>query len=261
MNNDLKARLKKGEHVLGTMVNFFDNPEIAKILKVCGFDYFIIDCEHSGFDYSAVAKILAMAREVGICGMVRIPGVKRESILKYMEMGAGGLMLPNAESVEQAQQLVEYAKYYPLGNRGVSLLRPATGFEKIDNAASYMEKVNAESLLIVQVESPTAVKNIGDILAVKGIDAAFIGPNDLTQSMGILGQYEHPDYIAALDHVIKMAKKTQKFAGTQAASAPELAPWINKGMTLNLWGTEIAILMNAAKEGVAKFKKNKGCRI
>lgn len=256
MNNDLKMRLKKGEHILGTMVNLFDNPEIAKILKVCGFDYFIIDCEHGCFDYSAVANILAMAREVGICGMVRIPEVKREVILKYMEMGAGGLMLPNAESIEQAEKLVEYSKYHPLGNRGVSLLRPATGFEKVDNAAGYMDKVNQETILIVQVESPTSVKNIEELLAVEGIDAAFIGPNDLTQSMGILGQYEHVDYIAAVDHVIEMAKKTQKSAGIQTMSASALAPWIAKGMTLNLWGSEVVIMMNAAKAGVAKFNKN-----
>jgi 2-keto-3-deoxy-L-rhamnonate aldolase RhmA len=254
MKNDLKARLKNGEHVLGTMVNLVDNPEIAKIIKVCGFDYFIIDCEHGCFDYGAVASILAMAREIGICGMVRIPEVKREVILKYMEMGAGGLMLPNAESVEQAEKLVEHSKYHPLGNRGVSLLRPATGFEKIDNAAAYMQKNNQETVLIVQVESPKAVQNIDEILAVEGIDAAFIGPNDLTQSMGILGQYEHPDYIAAVDHVIAMAKKNQKFSGIQTMSAPGLEPWIAKGMTLNLWGSEVVIMMNAAKEGVAKFK-------
>jgi len=256
MNNNLKVRLKKGEHVLGTMVNLFDNPEIAKIIKVCGFDYFIIDCEHGCFDYSAVANILAMAREVGICGMVRIPEVKREVILKYMEMGAGGLMLPNAENVEQAEKLVEYSKYHPLGNRGVSLLRPATGFEKVGDAVSYMEKVNQETVLIVQVESPTSVKNIDKLLAIEGIDAAFIGPNDLTQSMGILGQYEHADYIAAVDHVIQMAKQTKKFAGIQTMSAPALVPWIAKGMTLNLWGSEVVIMMNAAKEGVAKFNKN-----
>lgn len=255
MNNDLKVRLKKGEHVLGTMVNLFDNPEIAKIIKVCGFDYFIIDCEHGCFNYNAVANILAMAREVGICGMVRIPEVRREVILKYMEMGAGGLMLPNAESIEQAEKLVEYSKYYPLGNRGVSLLRPATGFEKVDNAASYMDKVNKETVLIVQVESPTAVENIDKLLAIEGIDAAFIGPNDLTQSMGILGQYEHVDYIAAVDHVIEMAKQTQKFSGIQTMSASGLVPWISKGMTLNMWGSEVVIMMNAAKEGLAELNK------
>lgn len=254
MKNDIKARLKKGEHVLGTMINQFENPEIAKILKVCGFDYFIIDCEHGCFDYGSVAKILAMARETGVCGMVRVPEAKREVILKYMEMGAGGLMLPNAETAEHAEKLVEYSKYYPLGNRGVSLLRPATGFEKIDNVADYMKKVNEETVLIVQVESPTAVRNIDKMLGVEGIDAAFIGPNDLTQTMGIMGQYDHPDYIAAVEYVIKVAKEKKKFAGIQTMQPQALKPWVSKGMSLNLYANDVVLMMSAAREGIAAIK-------
>jgi len=255
MAKGLKARLQQGETVLGTMVNMVTHPEIAKVLKVCGFDYFIIDCEHGNFDYSEVATILALAREAGICGMVRIPEVTREVVLKYMEMGAKGLMMPNVETAEQAKKLVEYAKYYPLGNRGVSLLRPATGFEKVDSAADYMKKVNDETILIIQVESSTAVKNVAEIMAVEGIDAAFIGPNDLTQSMGIMGQIEHPDYIAAVETVIAAAKAKGKFSGIQTAQPKGLEPWIAKGMTLNLWASEVVILMTAAKDGIAQLKK------
>ena len=142
MNNTLKARLKKGERVLGTMVSLFDHPEIAKIIKLCGFDYFIVDCEHGNFDYTSVARIMTVARECGICGMVRIPDVKREFVLKYMDMGAGGLLLPNTETVEQARALVEFAKYAPLGNRGVQLFRGHTGFEKIVSPVEYMKKAN-----------------------------------------------------------------------------------------------------------------------
>lgn len=255
MANDLKARLKKGEHVVGTIMNFIENPEIAKVFKVCGFDYFMIDCEHAGYDYSAVARILSLAREVGICAIVRVPEPKREVVLKYMEMGAGGIMLPNVETIEEAEKLVEYAKYAPMGNRGVSLARPATGFEKIDNPVAYMNKVNEETLLLIQIESIHAVKNVDKLLAVDGIDAAFIGPNDLTQSMGIIGQFEHPDYIAAVERVAQVAKELHKFSGIQTGKPEGLKPWIAKGMTLNLWGGDLSILMNAIKEGIAKLKK------
>ena len=84
--SDLKARLKRGEAVLGTMITVFDSPELAKILKVCGFDFFIVDCEHGPFDYGVVANILAMARECGIGGFVRVPEPRREVVLKFMEM-------------------------------------------------------------------------------------------------------------------------------------------------------------------------------
>ncbi|MDF2499593.1 MAG: HpcH/HpaI aldolase [Anaerosporomusa subterranea] len=254
MRNDLKARLKQGDSVLGTMITVFDNPEIVKILKVCGFDFFVIDCEHGGFDYSAVANMLALSREAGIPGIIRIPEVKREVVLKYMEMGAGGLLLPNTDTAEQAKLLVEYAKYYPLGNRGVSLLRPHTGFEKVDSAVQYMQALNAETVLMTQIESPAGVKNVEAILDVDGIDAVFIGPNDLSQSMGIMGQTDHPDFIAAVEHVIAAAREKGKYSGMHLMSCPALKPWIDKGMSLNLLGNEIVFMMNSAKPAVAEVK-------
>jgi len=255
MKNNLKARLKSGESILGTMITVFDNPEIAKMLKVCGFDYFVIDCEHGAFDYSRVANILAIAREAGIAGIIRIPEVKREVVLKYMEMGATGLLLPNTDRLEQAQLLVRYAKYFPLGNRGVSLLRPHTGFEPVDNAVEYMSQMNEETVLMVQIESPEGVGNVAKMLEIEGIDAAFIGPNDLSQSMGIMGQYGNPDFIAAVDHVILSAKQNGKYSGIHLNTIDALQPWLAKGMTLNLWANDVIHMMTAAKEGMTQFRK------
>lgn len=251
----LKERLQAGQAILGTMVTVFDNPEIAKILKVCGFDFFIVDCEHGNFDYSDVAKLCTVAREAGIPPMVRIPEARREVVLKFMEMGARGLLLPNTETVEQARALVAYSKYFPLGNRGVSLLRSHTGFERIDSATEYMRKANDENILMVQIESPVAVERIDDLLAVEGIDAAFVGPNDLSQSMGIMGQTDDPRFIAAIDRVIAAAKRRRKFSGIHMMSAEALEPWIAKGMTLNFWANEIVMMMNAARAGLAKLRK------
>jgi 2-dehydro-3-deoxyglucarate aldolase/4-hydroxy-2-oxoheptanedioate aldolase len=250
--NDLKARLKQGERVVGTMLTVFAAPELAKILKVCGFDYFIIDCEHGPFSYGAVANLLAMARETGIAGLVRIPEPGREVILKFMEMGAAGLLLPNADTPEQAEVLVEHSKYLPLGRRGVSMLRAHTGFEKVENPPQYMQHSNEDTVLMAQIESPMGVKNVEAILGVDGIDAAFIGPNDLTQNMGIFGQYTHPDYIAALDHVIASARGKGKFSGIHLMSSAALKPWIDKGMTLNLCGSDVNLFMNAARQTVAE---------
>ena len=255
MKNSLKSRLKKGEGVIGTMITIFDNPEIAKIVKVCGFDYFIIDCEHGSYNYSSIANMLAVAREAGIAGVVRIPEVKREVVLKYMEMGAAGLLLPNTETAEQARLLVEYSKYSPMGNRGVSLLRPHTGFEEVKSAVEYMKNLNEETLLMTQIESPKGLKNLADILEVDGIDAAFIGPNDLSQSMGIMGQINHPDFVAALDHVIKTSKEKGKYSGIHLTTPESIVPWVEKGMTLNLLANEVIYMMNGAKDTLSRFRK------
>ena len=255
MKNNIKQRLRNNETIIGTMITTFDSPELAKILKVCGFDMFVVDCEHGHFDYSAVGNICSVAREAGIAAVVRIPEVRREIVLKYMEMGAAGLLLPNCDTVEQAKALVEYSKYYPMGNRGVSLLRQHTGYEKIDLATEYMKQCNEENILMIQVESPTSVENLEKILSIDGIDSAFIGPNDLSQSMGIMGQYDNPRFIEALDHVIATAKAKGKYSGIHMMAVPALQPWIDKGMKLNLLGNDLIYMMNAAKEALGKLKK------
>lgn len=108
---------------------------------------------------------------------------------------------------------------------------------------------------MVQIESPKGVENVGKILDIEGIDAAFIGPNDLSQSMGIMGQTDNPMFIEAVDKVITAAKERNKFSGIHMMSAAALEPWINKGMTLNLWANDVVMLMNAAREGLSQLKK------
>jgi 2-keto-3-deoxy-L-rhamnonate aldolase RhmA len=250
---NLKERLRRGESLVGTMVITVENPELVRMLKVGGFDFFVVDAEHGSFDYGAVAGLMNAAREVGITPMVRVPEARREVVLKYMEMGARGLLLPNAETVEQARALVEYSKYYPLGNRGVSLFRSHTGFDKIDDPVEYMNRVNDQNILMLQIESPKGVGNVEKLLDVEGIDAAFIGPNDLSQSMGIMGQTSHPTFVAALERVIAAAKQRKKFSGIHMMSTDALLPWMAKGMTLNLWSNEVLLMMNAAKEGLKKL--------
>ena len=127
-----KGLLKQKDGLMGVMVTTFSNPDIAKILKVCGFDFFMIDCEHGSFTTREVANIIAVAKSEKMPAFVRIPELRREPVLKYMEMGATGIMLPGTETADQAKALVDYAKYAPMGHRGVSLSRPHTEFKKIE---------------------------------------------------------------------------------------------------------------------------------
>jgi 2-keto-3-deoxy-L-rhamnonate aldolase RhmA len=255
MPNNLKARLKRNEKIIGTMIITVENIQIARLVKVLGFDFFVLDCEHGSFDYTSAAGILAMAREVGIPAIVRIPEVSRPVVLKFMEMGAAGLLLPNTDSAEQARRLVEYSKYAPMGNRGVSLLRAHSGFEKVESPADYMKKANEETVLMVQIETRSGLEHCEEILAVDGIDAAFVGPGDLSQCLGMFGQQGHPDFIAAVERVIRAARQNGKYSGIHGMTTPEaLQSWIAKGMTLNLWVNEVLLMMSAAKEGLAKLR-------
>lgn len=245
--NNLKKRLKNNEQLLGTMVTTFASPDIPKLLQVCGFDYLIIDCEHAAFTYREVATIIAVARGISMDCLVRIPEIRREPVLKFMEMGASGLLMPNTETAEQAKMLVEYSKYAPLGGRGVSLSRPHTDFAPITDGKAYMQSANEETLLLCQIESKKGVSNIEEIMAVEGIDVGFIGPNDMTQDYGILNEFDNPIIVAAFERIIKAANANGKWSGVHFGSAEPLKPWLKKGMNMNMWNSDSGLLMAGAK--------------
>ncbi len=252
----LKQRLQQGEQVLGTMVTTFASPDIARILQVAGFDYFIIDCEHGAFTTREVANIIAEARGIGLPVLVRIPEMRREYALKFMEMGASGLLLPNTEDAAQARMLVDCAKYAPLGHRGVSLSRPHTEFRPVDGP-QYMAESNAETILMCQIESRKGVEHLDEIAAVEGIDVLFIGPNDLTQDYGILNQFDHPEILAAFERVMESAKAHGKYSGVHFGPLDALLPWVKRGMQMNLWNSDNGLLAAGAAPGLAKLKE--GC--
>jgi 2-dehydro-3-deoxyglucarate aldolase/4-hydroxy-2-oxoheptanedioate aldolase len=251
--NDLKIRAQNGEKILGTMLMNLSNPDIPTIFKVCGFDLFVIDSEHGYMDYSSIAAMISVAKAEGICVIVRIPEVRREVVLKYMEMGADGLLLPNVQTKEQAEKLVEYSKYAPLGDRGVALLKAHAGY-KAQNASEYMKKANEDTILMVQIESGIGVANIDDIIGVEGIDVAFIGPNDLSQSLGIMGQFEHEEFINAIDKIIASAKAHGKVCGMHMGNIPPLLKWHEKGMNFNLFSNETAMILSSSKDAIFKYK-------
>ena len=141
----------------------------------------------------------------------------------------------------------DYAKYAPMGHRGVSLSRPHTDFLKQDSAA-YMQSANRDTVLLCQIESQLGVSSIDAIMAVDGIDGAMIGPNDMSQDFGILGQYAHPTMQAAFRQVIDAAARHGKVSGAHFGAAAPLQPWLSQGMTLNMCSSDLGLLMSGAKE-------------
>ena len=252
LHNSLKQRLRGGERLLGTMITTFASPDLVKILKNAGFDFCMVDCEHGSFTTREVSDMIGAGRGVEMPVLVRIPEIRREHVLHYMEMGAAGLLLPNTETAEQARLLVDYAKYAPMGHRGVSLSRPHTDFKKVPGP-EYMQASNEATLMICQIESQAGVDHIDDILSVPGIDAALIGPNDMSQDFGLLGQYAHPRMEEAIGKVLASAQARGKWCGAHFSGADPLRPWIARGMTLNMWSCDSGLLSLGAK-GMADLR-------
>ena len=250
----LREKMRAGENLIGTMTNIMSHPDLPRILQSCGFDFFIVDCEHGCYDYSQVASMVAVAKAIGLPALVRIPGALREPILRFMEMGADGLMLPSTDTPELARKMVEYAKYAPMGKRGMSMMRGHNRYIPVPDPVAYMKQANEDTILIAQIESAQGVSNIDEILSVEGIDVAFMGPNDLCCNLGVTGNQKAPAYLECVDKVIAAAKRHGKYCGNHCMTTAAYSQWNGKGMNFNLYSNEVSMIMNDAKQALGQMR-------
>ena len=192
MNNKTKEKLKQGKTVIGTMAKTYRSPEIAQMMAVAGFDFFIIDTEHYPYNPETVSDIIRAARGAQIDCIVRVAGQSPHLLSLPLDYGAQGLMIPRVNTKEQAQQIITAGKYYPLGLRGMSPASGHSDYFKVEDTVAFMNQANEQTLILAQVESETAVNNLDQILEVEGIDVLFVGPFDLSQTLKIPGQINHP---------------------------------------------------------------------
>lgn len=247
---NFKQRLLRGEPAFGTMITAFDTPELVRILKDCGLDWFFFDIESRYPNTDRMYSVFGYAKMLGMTAFLRIPEANKTEVFRAMDMGVDGIVCPCVESVEQAKELVRLAKYGPMGQRGVSVAGPHTEYKTRD-FKQFMADANENTILIAQMESVAGIERVDEILAVEGIDGVLIGPNDLTQDMGIYGQLDHPDFIALTDKVIDACKRHGKFAGIIAKDVKTLRKWQVKGVSLLQWGSDVAILSSKLREGMA----------
>ena len=163
-------------------------------------------------------------------------------------------MIPNCHNAEIARSVVQDAKYAPDGTRGVSMMRAHNRYFPVSDPDAYKETMNKDTIVIVQIESPQGVENIDEIMAVDGVDIALIGPNDLSSSLGIMGQYDHPLFIEATKKVVSTAKKHGKWAAIQAMNEAGMKHYMDEGFQFMLYMNEVTLLLKF-KEGVQAFRK------
>jgi len=251
--DNLKMKFKNGGLVVGTLISEVRNPNLAYMLAQCGFDYFILDNEHGTFSSETVTNMIAVARGAGISVIVRIPEIRRETILKPLDSGAAGLLVPQVDTADQAREIISHAKYPPAGNRGVGLRRAHSLYGRV-NAADYLKQANEDTFIAVQAESVASIQNLEDIVSVPGIDAVFVGPFDLSVSLGIPGEVTHPREIEAIDQVVNICQKHNTITGILMFDLDALKPWLEKGMRLIAYGSDISLLADAAAKSVSELK-------
>ena len=246
MTGQFRTRLIAGETLLGTMVTV-TTPAVSEILAEIGFDWLFIDGEHGPFE---MADLLGVLRAVGdrVPCVVRVPSSDEAGIKRVLDLGAEGIIVPLVNTAEQAAAIVRAARYSPAGSRGVGLGR-AQGYGL--RFQEYLETANDKVAVIVQAEHVSAVENIEAIVKVEGIDAVFIGPYDLSASLGKMGKISDPAVVEAIDHVTKTCQSAGIPLGYFGVTAASVRPYIERGYTLVAAGADTLLLSGAAKSLLA----------
>jgi 2-dehydro-3-deoxyglucarate aldolase/4-hydroxy-2-oxoheptanedioate aldolase len=249
MKGSLRKRLWAGELLIGTIISL-GAAEVAELISLLGFDWLFVDLEHSALDMAAAQAILQAASPTTPC-LVRVPVNDEVWVKKCLDLGPAGLIVPQICTQEAAQRAVAYCKYPPAGRRGVGIAR-AHGFGV--NFADYVARANEETALIVQVEHIEAVANIDAIVQVSGIDCVFVGPYDLSGSMGKIGEVTHPDVLAAISRVEDCCREADMPLGIFGATAEAVAPYIERGYRLIAVGVDVTLLAQAAESTLAALR-------
>ncbi len=252
--NPLKKKLLAHQLSLGCWVTI-GHPLIPGLLAPAGFDWLCVDMEHSSIDLAQLLPLIISIEAEGIVPLVRVGENNPNLIKRVMDAGAYGVIVPNVSTAQQAQQAVDSVKYPPSGKRGVGLYR-AQGYGRQFDA--YRKWLTAESVVIVQIEHIDAVKNIDEILAVKGIDAFMIGPYDLSGSMGKPGKFNDADVKKAIDEVMRAGKKHRIPAGFHSVpSDPKQAKQrIKQGFKFLAYSLDGVFLSDAASNAVRTIRGN-----
>ena len=250
MRNLFKSRIA-GQTLHGLWLALADQYS-AEVCAGAGFDFLLLDGEHSPIDLRIILGQLQAIAAYDVAPVVRPPTDDPVLIKQLLDIGACNLLVPMVESGEQARRIVSSTRYPPEGFRGVGsgIARAA----RWGNDPDYMTTANANICLILQVESVAGLAQLEQIAAVEGVDGVFFGAVDLSASMGLLGQPDHPDVLAAIDQAIDTVRAHGKFAGFLSSDRAVASRFIDRGAHFAAIGVDALLLSNAARALVHGFR-------
>ena len=243
--NPIKQRLKNGEAVFGTFARCSD-PAVVEVLGFAGFEFIIIDNEHTAMDQENMVNLIRAAELNGMVATVRIRQKNAAEILRALDSGALGVQVPQVDTAEQARQIARWTKYAPEGERGYAASQRSAGYGSID-PVEYARLSNENVLTVCYCETKESVDNLAEILKVEGVDVIFIGPFDLSQAYGVIGQPNHPKVIEVIESIIKKTRATGKAAGIIASDAPSTKKWIEKGAQYFAISSDTGLVLSGGK--------------
>ena len=249
----LKNKLKNNELTLGSWITI-GHPSVVDIMASAGFEWLVVDMEHTSIDLTTAHNLIATIQANGMKALIRVSKNEEVIIKRVLDMGADGIVVPMVKSRAEALEAIDYAKYPPIGKRGVGLFRAqkyGLGFDE------YKKWVNEELVIIAQIEHYEAVNNIEEIITTEGIDGVIIGPYDLSGSMGYPGEYHRDDVKEGIAKVLRVCKEKNVPSGFHVIESDptKLQQRIDEGCTFLAYSLDFFFLGDSARSGMECIKQ------
>ena len=251
--NTVKQALKEGKAQFGCNTSMLRSPEVPRILAAAGLHWTYLDSEHGGFDLETLQDLIRAANEAGLCPVVRVADLQYPLVARALDCGAQGVLFPRVESAELLEKAISWTRFPPEGVRGYGLQPTHVGYEAVGMPA-IIAHANANTMVVLQIETKTALERIDELLSVPKIDAVMIGPADLSISLGVAGQFEHPTLVAAIEKIRDACNRHGIAPGIHMRSLKLVQYWRDHGMLFLSCNSEIGFMLEKATETVAALK-------
>jgi 4-hydroxy-2-oxoheptanedioate aldolase len=252
--NSLRRKLAAQKVVLGTFMEI-PAPSLVEIAGLAGLDFFIVDGEHGPFTAKSTEEMVRASASTDISPVVRVRENSSQAILQALDAGAAAVQVPHIGSKDEATDACRAARFHPRGSRGLNPYVRSASYSA-QRGSAYLQGANDETVVVLQVEGAAGVQHLDAILTVEGLDVVFLGPYDLSQSLGVPGQIEHPSVREIMGRVIEAAKRAGKTVGTFADAPEQAARWIELGVQYIAVAADAGLFLGACRSLVEDLK---GC--
>lgn len=250
----LKEKARKRELAYGTFLFEFFEAGVPMMVKQAGGEFIVLDMEHSGAGLDRLKPIILLCRAVGLVPIVRVPDSQYHHIAGALDIGAQGIMVPMMETAEQMKAIIQYSKYHPVGARGNAFSIAHDDYAPGAIPAK-MAELNERVLLIPLIESKLGAENAMEIAALKEVDLLWIGHVDLTQSLGIPGDFQHSLFTEAIDRISEAGDRSGKCCGMLIPDETAMAKWYRQGVRFFSYSADLWLFQQTLAQGISKMKK------
>ena len=241
MIQKLKKKFLNREQIRGAMIFDFFSPGIPYVIKNSGCEFVIYDMEHGGLTLNKFKELSLISKGIGLNPMIRIPEISYNYISRSLDLGANGIMIPMVNNQKEVLEIITYSKYPPQGRRGAGFGFAHNEYKK-ENPIDVMEYANKTLINIIQIENESGLDNVEEIARIDDVDCIWVGHFDLSNFLGVPGQFDSELYLDAINKIVRVGKKFQKSLGIMVSTRQEMDLYSDLGFNVIGVGTEMSLL-------------------